>query len=53
MPVRELVPVFAVTFIETLPLPVPDELVDSQVPPLVTFAVQLHPLGVVTVEMLE
>ena len=53
VPVLELVPVFAVTVIETLPLPDPDDEVDSQLPPEVTLATQLHPLGAVTVEMLK
>ena len=53
VPVLELVLVFAVTVIVILPLPDPDDEVDNHPPPEVTLAVQLQPLGAVTVEMLE
>lgn len=53
VPVLGLELVFALTVIDTAPLPTPEELVDSQLLPDVTFAVQLQPPGAVTVDMPE
>jgi hypothetical protein len=52
VPTRSLAVLFALTVIEILPLPFPEEVVDNQSPPEVTTADQEQPPSLVTADIL-